>query len=383
MRRLVALSIMIALALTACGEKPGGGPPPPVIKAFKVESKDVPWSPEFIGQTAGSLEVEIRARVGGILEQRTYQEGAFVKSGTQLFLIDQEPYDIALQRARAQLAQAQANAERTKLDNDRFSKLFLEKAASEKDKDDARMAYKAALANEQLAKAQVREAVMNLGYTKVTAPIDGMVSKETHSVGTLITTTNSLLTTMVKVNPLHVNFSFPSREYYDISNMIEGGLLTMPDDRGDVQLVKSNGDIYPLKGRIVFIDSKEDPLSATIRAKIEVENPDNGLMPGQYVRIRLTGGMLRNIMLIPQQALVKTPEGYSVYVINSENKSEQRSIELGHVFGSMRQVMSGLKPGELIVVEGIIKINPGREVAINNKEELGLVPAQTSETLGE
>ncbi|MDR1396745.1 MAG: efflux RND transporter periplasmic adaptor subunit [Desulfarculales bacterium] len=370
--RLKTVSTLMLLGMAslfcACDRPDQVAPPPPTVKVFKVDQADVPWSPEFIGQTAGSLEVEIRGRVGGILEKRMYTEGAFVKAGTDLFLIDQEPYDIALQRARAVLAQAEAERERTQLDNARFSRLFAEKAASEKDRDDALMAYKATLANEQLARAQVREARMNLGYTKVTAPIDGIVSKENYSVGTLITANNSLLTTMVQVNPLNVNFSFPSLQYYEIRRMVDEGLLDLPGGKFQAQLIKRSGEVFPGSGRIIFVDSKEDPQTATIRAKIEVDNPDNGLSPGQYVRIKLDGGVLRRIMLIPQQALVNSESGYSVYVVNRDGKAELRNIKLGYTFDSQRQVISGLEPGEIIVTEGMIKVHPGLQLKISNEE---------------
>lgn len=345
------------------------GPPPPLVGAVSMKRTDIIWEPEFIGQTAGSLEVEIRARVGGILEKRTYEEGAFVKNGTQLFLIDPEPYEIALQKAQAQLAQSQADLERTRLDNSRFSKLFAENAASQKDRDDAAMAFKSAQANVQMGQALVREAKMNLGYTKVTAPIDGIVSKEVNSVGTLISIgSNSLLTHMVQVNPLHINFAFPSTEYRNLRNMIDDKVLQLPEDnKFKIQIVKPDGQVYGEFGKIVFTDSIEDPRTATIRAKVEVNNDHNQLMPGQYVRVRLTGGILKDIVMVPQRALLPSQTGSAaVYVVDvdNENTAQRREITLGYRFGDQLQVISGLEDGDMVIVEGLVKVHPNSKVRL-------------------
>ncbi len=368
MRRVVLalMGLSVFIAICGCDGKPAAqNPPPALVGAITMERTDVVWEPEFIGQTAGSLEVEVRARVGGILEKRTYAEGAFVKAGTQLFLIDPEPYDIALQKALAQLAQAEANLEKAKLDNTRFSKLFAENAASQKDRDDAATALKSAQANELMGRALVREAKMNLGYTKVAAPIDGIVSKEVNSVGTLITTTNGLLTTMVQVNPMHINFSFPSTEYRNLRAMIDEGVLVLPEGGNfKIQIIKPDGKLYDALGKIVFTDSIEDPKTATVRAKIEVPNKENELMPGQYVRARLAGGMLKNVVLVPQRALLNSALGAAVYVVSQDNTAERREITLGHRFGDRLQVIHGLETGDRVIVEGMIKVHPGAKVRL-------------------
>lgn len=384
MRKILTAFIGICLltAVVACENKPAPtGPPPALVGVEVIKRADVVWEPEFIGQTAGSLEVEIRARVGGILEKRTYEEGAFVKAGTQLFLIDPEPYEIALQKAEAQLAQYQASLEKARLDSERFSKLFSQNAASQKDRDDAASAFKVAQANVQMGQALVREAKMNLGYTKVSAPINGIVSKEAISVGTLINTaTNSLLTTMVQVNPLHVNLGFPSTEYRNLRAMVDDGILKLPpDNKFIVEIIKADGKLYSEAGKIVFIDSIEDPKTATIRAKVEVKNDDNQLMPGQYVRIRLTGGVLNNVVLLPQRALLNSPRGAAVYVVNNENRAMRREITLGHRFGEHLQVVSGLEAGDKVIVDGLIKVHPNALVRFEEPKPAAGQPDKPAE----
>jgi membrane fusion protein (multidrug efflux system) len=368
MWRLISFALILIslLAFSACdGGQEAISPPPPLVGVVKVERARSVWEPEFVGAATGSLEVEVRARVGGILEKRTYQEGAMVKAGTQLFLIDPEPYEIALQKAQAQLAQNQAAREKAGLDNARFSALFKEQAASQKDRDDAAMNYKAALANEQMGKAMVREAQMNLGYTKVTAPIDGIVSKETNSAGTLITTANSLLTTMAQVDPMHINFAFPSAEYHDLREMVNKGVIELPPDgKFLVRIIKPDGEACAHTGKIVFIDSSEDARTSTISAKVELPNPDRELMPGQFVRVRLTGAKLNNVVLIPQQALLNSEQGGAVYIVDKNNVARRRVITLGYSFGDKLQVVEGINEGDVVIVEGMLKVHPDMPVRV-------------------
>ena len=197
---------------------------------MNVKAADTDWEPEFIGQTAGFLEVEIRARVGGILEKRIFEEGQFVKQGTQLFQIDPVPYKIALERARGILAQAEAQLERTRREHVRTAALFKEDAISEKEHDEAEMAFRAAEADLQVARANLHDAQVKLGYTRVDAPIAGIVRKESCSVGTLVGTTAeaSLLTTMVQVDPLYVNFSLPGSDFALLRNCCKRAFLPGP-----------------------------------------------------------------------------------------------------------------------------------------------------------
>jgi len=249
--------IACLLALGACSsQKSAQAPPPPVVEIMEVAESDADREPEFVGQTAGFLEVEIRARVGGILEKRNFQEGQFVKQGTQLFQIDPVPYRIALRRAHGALAQAQARLERTRREHVRVAGLFKDDAISEKERDEAEMAFKEAEADLEVSRANIEDAQVNLSYTRVDSPISGIVRKESCSVGTLVNTTDaSLLTTMVQVDPLYVNFSVPSADFARLKHLVKNGIVTRPEGRQQVTIVYPDGSAHPQPGSIVFTDS--------------------------------------------------------------------------------------------------------------------------------
>jgi len=360
------LLLMLCLStLAAC--KTGNSKqelPPPLVKVMDVKAEDADWEPEFIGQTAGFLEVEIRARVGGILEKRLFEEGHFVKQGTQLFQIDPVPYTIALERARGLLAQAEAQLERTRREHVRTAALFKEDAISEKERDEAEMAFKAATADLQVAQANLHDAKVKLGYTRVDSPISGIMRKESCSVGTLVTTTSeaSLLTTMVQVDPLYVNFSVPGSDFALLKQMIQNGVLSRPEGKQKVTIVYPDGKLHPQPGSIIFTDSTEDPKTATVRSKAELPNPAAALMPGQFVRVRPRGLRLKNVVLIPRQAIFTTQQGTSVYVVDKGMKAEIRQVTEQLAIGKQIVIASGLKAGERIITAGMMKVQPGSQV---------------------
>lgn len=359
------LLIVCMLAVTACSSgNSKQTPPPPLVEIMNVKAADADWEPEFIGQTAGFLEVEVRARVGGILEKRIFEEGQFVKQGTQLFQIDPVPYKIALERAQGVLAQAEAQLERTRREHVRTAALFKEDAISEKERDEAEMAFKAATADLQVAQANLHDAKVKLGYTRVDSPISGIVRKESCSVGTLVTTTSeaSLLTTMVQVDPLYVNFSVPGSDFALLKQMIQNDVLSRPEGKQKVTIVYPDGKLHPQPGSIIFTDSTEDPKTATVRSKVELPNPGAALMPGQFVRVRPRGLRLKNVVLIPRQAIFTTQQGASVYVVDKDMKAEMRQVTEQLTIGKQIVISSGLKAGERIITAGMMKVQPGAQV---------------------
>lgn len=359
------LFLVCLLAVAACGsENSKKTPPPPVVEIMNVKATDADWEPEFIGQTAGFLEVEVRARVGGILEKRIFEEGQFVKQGTQLFQIDPVPYKISLERAQGALAQAEAHLERTRREHVRTAALFKEEAVSEKEQDEAEMAFKAAAADLQVAQANLHDAKVKLGYTRVDSPIAGIVRKESCSVGTLVTTTSeaSLLTTMVQVDPLYVNFSVPGSDFALLRQMQQKGILSRPEGKQKVAIVYPDGRLHPQPGSIVFTDSTEDPKTATVRSKVELPNPDASLMPGQFVRVRPKGLRLKDVVLIPRQAIFTTQQGSSVYVVDKDMKAEMRQVTEQLAIGKQSVISSGLRDGERIITAGMMKVQPGSAV---------------------
>lgn len=359
------LLFVCLLAAAACSsDHSKKNPPPPVVEIMDVQPVDIDWEPEFVGQTAGFLEVEVRARVGGILEKRIFEEGQFVKQGTQLFQIDPVPYTIVLERAQGAVAQAEAQLERNRREHVRTTALFKEEAISEKERDEAEMNFRAAEADLKVARANLHDAQVKLGYTRVDAPIAGIVRKESCSVGTLVATTTdaSLLTTMVQVDPLYVNFSLPGSDFALMRQLQQQGILVRTEDPQQVTVVYPDGRLHPQPGTIIFTDSTEDPKTATVRSKVELPNPDADLMPGQFVRVRPRGLLLNNVVLIPRQAIFTTQQGNCVYVVDKDMKAAMRPVTEKLAIGTRSLISSGLQNGERIITAGMLKVQPGTVV---------------------
>lgn len=396
MNKKIAPAALAALGLAAvlvCGCKKKadtGAMPAPVVSAVTVLQQDLPWTIEYPAQVAGSLEIQIRAQVGGILEARLYNEGEYVSAGTQLFQIDDKEYKVALEKAQGALAQAQAEERRTQRTYARMKKLRADNAVSQQDYDNALSAYETSQANVKVAQAGVSDAEINLGYTKVTAPISGIAGKETQSVGSLISPSgeSGLLTTMVQIDPLYVNFSMPSRQFEKLASGFMSGQIAIGTDAQKEQLAAdqyravaasdapiyveallNNGKLYPEKGKIIFFDSTENAQTSSLAIKAEFANPKKSriLMPGQFVRVRLVGAVYRNAVLIPSSAVLNTSQGMLVYVIDGNDTVVSRPIQ-AQLQDGMYIVTEGLKAGERVVSEGLIKIRPGQQVQVNLKE---------------
>ena len=381
------LPVFVLPVLFFCGCKKAdqsGAMPAPTVNAITVIQQDLPWNIEYPGQVAGSLEIQIRAQVGGILQARLYNEGEYVKEGTQLFQIDDKEYKVALEKAQGTLAQAQAEERRTQRTYARMKRLRADNAVSQQDYDNALSAYETAQANVKVAKAGVSDAEINLGYTKVTAPISGIAGKEAQSVGSLISPSgdSGFLTTMVQINPLYVNFSMPSRQFEKLAaGFVSGQISIGSEDQQDklsaeqyrktaadeapiyVEVLLNNGKIYPEKGKIVFFDSTENAQTSSLAMKAEFANPKNSraLMPGQFVRVRLVGAVYKNAILVPSSSLLNTTQGLMAYVIDDNNTVTARPVQ-AQLQDNMYIVTDGLKAGERIMREGLIKVRPGQQV---------------------
>ena len=375
----LALTIALAagfLFLGGCGGRDSKTPvqtPPSLVSAVKSIKLDIPWDAEYPAQVSGSLEVEIRAQVGGILKERLYNEGEYVKKGAVLFTIDPEQYRVALDRAEASLAQVDTEVQKTQRDYYRMKELIKDNAVSQKDYDDSLSAYEKAQADYKAAAAVVEDAKISLGYSKVRAPISGIARKENHSVGSLISVggDNSLLTTMVQINPLYINFSVPSSHIAALKQqvVIKKRMEVSKDIKVNVLL--QDGTIYKEPGKIIFFDSSEDPNTASIAVKAEVKNPDysRDLTPGQFVRVKIIGVTFKGAVIIPQSALVTTPNGYVVYAVNTSSNHvvEAKPVD-AEIKDSVAIIASGLEGGETVVSAGSLKIRPGMTVNPEMKE---------------
>jgi membrane fusion protein (multidrug efflux system) len=344
----------------------GGGLPPAVVTAEVVTARDMPLTLEYVGQTAGLKAVEVRARVGGILLRRTYVEGRPVRQGQLLFLIDPAPYRAALDKALGNQGQCKADLDRAKIELDRVTALFAKKALSQKDLDDATKDYNSAVAALDAARAAVQEARIDLGYTRVTAPVSGISSKETRSEGNLITTdaSGSLLTTINQVDPLYVDFAIPSDEAAANDRLRAEGKLRTEPQGVRVQIVLGDGSSYARLGRINFQDQQVDPSTGSIRARATFPNPGGQVLPGQFARVRLLGNYLHQAIVVPQRAVLETQQGNLVYVLTSGDVAQPRPVTVAMSLGDGLVIEKGLAAGERIVTDGVIKVAPNARVLV-------------------
>ncbi len=339
--------------------------PPAEGSVITIEPKTLPLTFEAVGQTEGSREVEVRARVGGILLRRFYTEGSWVKHGTPLFKIDPASYEAALNKLKGTLEQEEAQLEKAKRDEARLKPLFAENAVSRKDYEDAVAAREIAQARVQSARAGVTEAQLNLDYTNVQAPINGVTGRAEKSEGSLVAAGTDLLTRISQVDPIYANFSYSETALLRAREEVAAQQLSLPpDNEFKVELRLADGSTYPHRGRLNFNDFRVQGGTGTIQVRAVFPNPKRTLLPGQFVRVAIHGATRLNAILIPQQAAMTGPKGRFVYVVNHESKAETRPIETGDWEGDQFLVTSGLEPGERVITSGVMKLQPGMPVKV-------------------
>ncbi|MFB0584156.1 efflux RND transporter periplasmic adaptor subunit [Aeromonas salmonicida] len=379
-RGCIALALVSVLA--GCGDKPASSaqvrPPVPVVVA-EAKLTDVPLTTEMVGETAGYREIEVRSRVNGILLERTYVEGQPVTAGQELFLIDPAPYKVALEQAKGALAQEQARFNKARADRDRIIPLFKRQVVSRKDYDDTIANYEAAIASRQAAQATVKEAELNLSYTQVTAPIDGMASKSSQSEGSLISTNanSSLLTTITQYNPLYVNFSYSEQDRLNFETSVRKGVIEAKDTtnwRTHIRL--ADGSVYPQAGKLNFSDNRVDPQTGTIRARAIFDNKEGVLLPGQFVRLTIDLGIRKNAIVVPARAIVQSQADRMVMVVDGDDKVVPRPVRLGPAIAEGVLIESGLDAGERYIVEGLMKARPGSIVKPVSAQEMQAISDQ-------
>jgi membrane fusion protein (multidrug efflux system) len=372
---LIQLALLpVVLAVAACGSEghdkggkahggPGGGMPPPEVNVTTVQPQTLPVTLEYTGQTTGSREVEVRARVTGILLKRNFTEGGAVKEGQSLFTLDSAPFEAAAARAEADVAAAEARVEQARRNAARLKPLYAEKAVSQKEYDDAVSGETIGAADLKAARARLAEARLNLNYTKVEAPVSGVASRSLRSEGSLVSGPDVLLTTVIQVDPIWVNFGIPDNEQARMQKDAEAGRLSLPKNF-EVELRMADGSTYPKKGKMSFADVRISPATGTREARAELPNPDGALRPGQFVRVILRGATRPNAMTVPQRAVLEGPQGKFVYVVNEKSTVEPRPVEAGEWSGDTWVITSGVKPGERVIVDGLLKLGPGAPVKV-------------------
>jgi membrane fusion protein, multidrug efflux system len=369
----VAAALLLTIGLVACGrgQHQGGfsGFPPAPVTLAEVKTVTVPLRFEYVGQTAGSKEAEVRARVQGILEKRTYQEGGRVKAGQTLFIIDPKPYAVMVAQNEASLAQAQAEHAQAQRNLERLRALIKENAISKREFDDAVSAEETSSAGVKLAQAKIAESRLNLGYTTVVAPVAGYASRAVKSEGSLVSPgQDSLLTTISQIDPIYVNFSISEAEKLRIERLRAEGKLVQADSKNgqEISVKLSDGSIFPRKGKLAFIDSRINPETGSFDARATIANADAALRPGQFVRVIVEGNTRPNAVVVPQRAVMEGPQGKFVYVAGKNQEGKDVALPRPVVVGDWVEVEganqwiieSGLKTGDPVVVDGMAKIFP-------------------------
>jgi membrane fusion protein, multidrug efflux system len=362
----LALLLLISIFLSACGQdkeneaKPGVASPAAMalpVTVKEVQPTTIPISAEAVAQTEGAKEVEIRPRVGGILLKRLYEEGDPVKAGEPMFLIDPEPYKIALAQARAEWAEQEARIEQARREEARLKGLLATQSISQREHDTAVSDLAVARATAQRAEANVRQAELNLSYTTVTAPVSGISGRFNFSEGALVEPNTSLLTTIVQLSPIWVRFSFSDNELAEL-----GGRLNERNVK-EVSLVLPDGTVYKEKGKLNFAASQIDPALGTQQLRATFENKDRRLLPGQFVRARVVTGQREGVFLLPQPAVMNSDQGNFVYVVNAENQAVAQPVTTGDWAGKEWVVLDGLKAGDKVIVDNLLKVRPGMPVS--------------------
>jgi len=323
-----------------------------------VAPQRVPIVLDAVGQVQGSKEVEVRARVSGILQKRLFTEGELVRADAPLFQIDPASYEIALAQARAQLAQERARNEQARREAGRLKSLAEEKAISQKEYDDTTSTLKLSDATLQGAEANVRQAELNLSYTLVTAPVAGVSGRMQRSEGSLITAgqESSLLASIYQVEPIWVRFSLSESDYARLPR----GKLTRAT--AEVRLTLPDGSRYAEKGRVNFAATQIDPRLATQELRAEFPNPRVQLLPGEFVRVQLTAGERDNVFLVPQTAVMQTEKGHFLFVLDGEGKAAIRPVQAGEWIGSDWMILKGLNGGDRVILDNLLKLRPGAPV---------------------
>jgi membrane fusion protein (multidrug efflux system) len=358
----ILASAAFSIALASCGKQSGGAdkggpgagaPPPPIpVTVQKAELQRVPISLEAVGQAEGSREVEVRARVGGILERRLYTEGAPVSAGATLFVIDRAPFEIAAAQARAALSQERARQEQAQRDVERLKSLVQTKAIAQKEYDDALSALKQSAAAIEGAQAKLAEAQLNLSWTNVKAPIGGVTGRAQKSEGSLVVANTDLLTTLTQVNPIWVRFSLAESDF----NRIRG-----TGKRTRVNLLDQQDVLAAENGLLNFSGSTVDPKLGTVQLRAEFVNPTLRWLPGQFAKVQILAGEQEGF-LVPQAAVVQTEQSKFVWIAEADGKATMRPIQTANWIGSNWVVTGGLKPGDPVIVDNLMKIRPGATV---------------------
>jgi RND family efflux transporter MFP subunit len=362
---VAVLGLLLLMPLFACGKKEVTvQAAPPEVEVIDVVQQDVPIYGEWIATLDGFVNAQIQPQVTGYLMKQNYKEGSVVHQGEVLFEIDPRPFQAALEQTKGQLAQTQADLARTDLDVARDTPLAKERAIPQAQLDNDIQANASAKAVVAAAKAQVDQAELNVGFTKVRSLVDGIAGLAKGQIGDLVGPT-TVLTTVSQVNPIKAYVSISEQEYMKAAariNAASQGKRVETPHKKNLELLLSDGSVYPAKGWLVLADRQVDVKTGTIRVAGAFDNPDGFLRPGQFGRVRVVTGIQKGALLVPQRAVVETQGSYSVVVVGADSKASIRPVKAGERVGQMWIINEGVKPGEQVIVEGIQKAREGTPV---------------------
>jgi RND family efflux transporter MFP subunit len=360
-----ALPLALVLLLSGCSkpssEAPGFGPQEVLVTA--VIQKDVPVVREWIGSLDGSVNADIRARVSGYLVSQNYKEGTLVHQGDPLFLIDPSTYEAVVEQSKSALAQSEANQLQAEQTEKRETQLFEQKVESAQNRDNAVQANVAAKAEVKAQQAALRQAELNLQFTKITAPVNGIAGIANPGIGDLVGPSDSQpLTTMSTVDPIKAYLKISEQDYLKFARRVEQARGVAGEMAPPVEIILADGTLYPHQGKFSAVDREVDQQTGTIRLAALFPNPDNVLRPGGFVRVRITVRKIPGALLVPQRAVNELQTTDEVAVVGAEDKVEIRPVKTGERIGTLWVIEEGIKPGDRIIVEGAQKVRNGQLV---------------------
>jgi len=372
-----SLIVLVLIAvLSGCAKKPeDSGPKPASVGVIKVMPQPATVTTEYVAKVEASNTVEIRSRVGGLLEKQSALEGQLVKRGQVLFQVDPQPFVAALAQAKAALAQAEAGLEQSSRDLARVKPLSEIDAVSQQELDSVVARNSANRASVEAAKAAVKTAELNLDYTRITSPIDGIMGRTQIRVGGLINASTSLLTTVYASDTMYVNFSISERRMIELQRRLHLHAGDPVRTDGVFKIILADGSRYPQKAKLNFVDAAVDETTGTLPIRLEVENPDRQLLAGMFARVVVVADQVPNALLVPQRAVQELQGRTSLWIVGADNKAEQRDVTMGARIGTDWIVTEGLKPGETVAVDGTQKLKPGMPLA---PQPLDAPPAETA-----
>ena len=359
--RLITVGILLAFIIAGCDKKSETAATPPAMPPMSVsvitaQAVSMPMSVEAVAQTEGASEVEVRPRVGGIILKKMFEEGTPVKEGQTLFLIDPAPFQIALSLAKAQVAEQQARNTQTSRESSRLKELLATQSISQREYDNATSDASISQASMMQAQASIKEAELNLSYTQVRAPVGGIAGRFQFSEGALVSAGSSLLTTIIQISPIWVRFSLSESELNTLGGQVNAKNVQ------EVSLVLANGKEYEPKGKLNFAANQINPSLGTQELRATFANKDKQLLPGQFVRARITTGMRDGVFLIPQTAVLTNDQGKFVYVVNEKNEAVPQSVKVAEWVGTNWIILEGLNSNDKVIVDNLIKVRPGAAV---------------------